>query len=937
MKVSNWKNIIVMVLMTTASAQLWGQPLAPTKWHRIRTPYVDVIFRGNIEREAQRLANRLEYVYEPVIQSLGTRPSRVALIIRNQEVCSNGFVALGPHRVELDTFPSQDYNFIGTNDWLSLLTVHEFRHVAQYAHLKQNFNVWAYRLGGDPCLGAMIFLNVPVWFLEGDTTSMETALTQGGRGRIPYFSLRYRVNLLTRNPFSYAKLVFGSFKDEVPNCYALGYHLITYLRRKYGPEVVADILQRTTLPRLFTTAVRQTTRNTLLQICADANRALKAHWEQQLQDLKLTQATGLNRRTHTDYIDYAYPQLDKEGNTIVLKSGIGTVAQFVKLDGKQRERHLLTPGNIIKNTSFSIAQNKMMWVETIPHSRWEKCSYGVIKYYDIQTKRLKTLRHKGRYGSAALSPDATQIVAFESDEAYNHQLVILDAETGQVVKRLPNPDNHFYLTPQWSEDGRQVLVVKNVQQKVTLSLIDIRTGEAQDLLPYSTEPIGCPTMKGKYVLYNSAYSGIDNIYAIDTTTRQRYQVTSRTYGAYNPIVSADDSWLIFNDFTRDGMDVVKTPFNPKQWTLLEEVENRSLHYYAPLVTQEGSRDVLAHLPNNTYPIQRYPLWRAWPKVHGWLTIKGAPINARNPKRPSELLQQLQLNILKASNLLGTTALDVDYLHNFKENKGQPSVKISYQGWYPVFSLEGNITKDYKSSDNSYDPYLGLTLGLPWQFMQGQYTHVLSLKAIGALEKEGMFTFYRQTYKSFFSRSSKKSDRDIYHPWRQELEILYRHTPLRGNYQDQYLGAYGELSFPGLRKHHSLRLRAVYGRQHKMTTRPGYYRAYAKGKRRTMIFNYDFPIFYPDWDMGYLLYVKRLRANIFYSWTDNVYPNKDTTRYANNVSLDLLADLHPTILFNIPLLSVGIKYLYSLEQRSHMLTGVFYLTLGPSSTKAAEAF
>ena len=92
MKVTSWKNIISTIWVAMVSTQLLGQPLSPTKWYRIRTPYIDIVFRGNIEREAQRLANRLEYIYEPVTESLGTRPPRVAAIIRNRKVRSNGFV-----------------------------------------------------------------------------------------------------------------------------------------------------------------------------------------------------------------------------------------------------------------------------------------------------------------------------------------------------------------------------------------------------------------------------------------------------------------------------------------------------------------------------------------------------------------------------------------------------------------------------------------------------------------------------------------------------------------------------------------------------------------------------------------------------------------------------------------------------------------------------
>ena len=254
----------------------------------------------------------------------------------------------------LFTFPPQDYNFIGTNDWLTYLLTHEFRHVAQYAFLKQNFNQLVYWLWGDLALGAMMSLNIPAWLFEGDAVGTETALTQSGRGRIPYFSLLYKTNLLEHRAFSYAKQTLGSFRDPVPSCYEVGYYLTTHLQRKYGATVISDILQNTTMPRFFYTAVKHRTGKSLLKIYEEANQELKSLWQAQLQGLKLTPAQRLTKRRHTDCTDYTYPQLDEEGNVIALKSGIGTVTQFVRLDDQGRESLLLTPGVIKKEVGFSI-------------------------------------------------------------------------------------------------------------------------------------------------------------------------------------------------------------------------------------------------------------------------------------------------------------------------------------------------------------------------------------------------------------------------------------------------------------------------------------------------------------------------------------------------------------------------------------------------------
>ena len=87
-----------------------------------------------------------------------------------------------------------------------------------------------------------------------------------------------------------------------------------------------------------------------------------------------------------------------------------------------------------------------------------------------------------------------------------------------------------------------------------------------NVLPFAQENVGHPVLKGDYLFFNSPVSGIDNIYVFDLRTKRRYQVTSSKYAAYNPSISGDGKTIYYNEQTRDGLDVVKIPFNPNAWT-----------------------------------------------------------------------------------------------------------------------------------------------------------------------------------------------------------------------------------------------------------------------------------------------------------------------------------------------------------------------------------
>src|SRR5690606_13389893 len=206
----------------------------------------------------------LEQLRDEGAESLGRAPRPITFILQNQSAVSNGFVSILPRRSEFFTMPTQDYNFIGTNDWLDLLTVHEYRHVVQYQHATRGFNKAIYYLFGSISLAGMAQAAAPPWFWEGDAVAVETALTPSGRGKIPNFSLLMKTNLLEGRRFNYHKQSLGSYKHRIPDSYVLGYHMVNYLRRKTDdPNIWGKITARSWnvpfIPFAFSNAIRKET------------------------------------------------------------------------------------------------------------------------------------------------------------------------------------------------------------------------------------------------------------------------------------------------------------------------------------------------------------------------------------------------------------------------------------------------------------------------------------------------------------------------------------------------------------------------------------------------------------------------------------------------------------------------------------------------------
>jgi hypothetical protein len=174
------------------------------KWKKIDTLHFEIIFPHEVEAKAQKVAHLLEAAYPLVSRGLEVLPKKISLILQNQSTISNGFVTLAPRRSEWYLTPAVDPELTNT-EWMKTLAVHEFRHVVQFQKSRQGVNrVFEIFLGEiGQALG--IGLSMPPWFLEGDAVGIETALTKGGRGRLPLFERAVLCHAPTAKPTSPAR------------------------------------------------------------------------------------------------------------------------------------------------------------------------------------------------------------------------------------------------------------------------------------------------------------------------------------------------------------------------------------------------------------------------------------------------------------------------------------------------------------------------------------------------------------------------------------------------------------------------------------------------------------------------------------------------------------------------------------------------------------
>jgi len=182
------------------------------------------------------VASNIEYLIAKQQNALDFSLRKITIVLNNQGVESNGYVASVPYHSMYYLTDAQDANMMGTQNWLDGLSIHEYRHVWQYNQMRSGLCSVFYFLMGDRGWGGYTHMIFPDWYFEGDAVMSETKYSNSGRGRVPSFSLVQRAMALDSVNYKYIKVRNGSYKRELPNHYEYGYNLVAYGTKKIGEE-----------------------------------------------------------------------------------------------------------------------------------------------------------------------------------------------------------------------------------------------------------------------------------------------------------------------------------------------------------------------------------------------------------------------------------------------------------------------------------------------------------------------------------------------------------------------------------------------------------------------------------------------------------------------------------------------------------------------------
>ncbi len=541
------------------------------KWTTAETDHFVVYWYQGEELAAQRLLQIAEPIHHKVTTALGWTPkSKTHVVLTDTTDTANGFAVAVPfNTIRLFvTAPQEGSSLENYDDWLTVLFTHELTHIV---HID--------KVGGMPSLLRGVFGSVidpnqvePRWIVEGLATYQETQLTSAGRGRASFAEMLIRAAVLADRfpPISRA----GGDTEQWPGGYVpyiFGVQFWQHLRDRYGDAAIKEFTRRTGnevfpffpfYPRLNGHA-KKAFGKSFYALWREWGQELRVRYNQEWERLSQSGLTPIERLTRHGGLVMA-PRVSPDGKRVVYSSSNGqgpAAIRVMDVDGKN-DKVLLE-----KYTADGFGWSPDSAVVAFGAEKlWQDFYlWSDIYTYSFDEKRVERKTRGARARTPEFKPDGTELV-FVTNDVSNNDLATLKVD--QSITWITNhTDWTQYSTPRWKPDGSVIAVSTWAQGGYRdVVLLDPKGKIVQRITAdraIDRDPTW--TADGQYLLFSSDRTGIANLYAYQPSEGRYYQVTNLLHGAFQPSVTPDGAWIVFQGYDADGYDVYRTAFDPKTW------------------------------------------------------------------------------------------------------------------------------------------------------------------------------------------------------------------------------------------------------------------------------------------------------------------------------------------------------------------------------------
>lgn len=691
--------ILLLALTMGASAQFYpsGADPAGVRWYQIKSPDYRIIYPEGLDSLALLYGRGLEAVKVPVGRSVGYEPNEayrrpMPVVLHPFTAVANGSVAWTPRHMELYTGP--DASAPDPMEWMTNLTIHESRHVAQMQFARdRGYGIFNW-LVGEMFPGAMSALYPGPALFEGDAVVAETALTSMGRGRSADFLEYYRVSFAEGDFRDWYVWRWGSQKKYTPDYYRAGYMLVGGVRFDYDAPLFADryydLLHERRMPLpLFN--LQRTVKDVSGRSLRDAWREIAAgrQLEWALDEAARAPFDDAKPLTAPDRRFSEYTRTVMAGDRILaVKTGMTASPRLVSV-GRDGEVSVLRPfASSAGDLRYSGALDRVFWSETVQDPRWEMKSSSRIRSMNPDGKDVVTLTREGRLFNPAPSPVDSRVSVTEYPDFGGSAVLVLDGESGAELARYRAPDSLQVVETAWV-DGR---IVASGISPSGFGLYDASGGFAMLLAPTRAK-IKQLESDGDKLYFVSDRLSVNELYRLQGGELKR--MSNNRFGGSDFVVEAGTDSVTFAALTTGGRMLYRAAVKP-----VDEDTDRLYDY--PMADGLSRQEAGLVRPDEAKPGEfsapsRYRKLPHLIKVHSW-----APVFVDSDAIASASFEQITASAgLGASvffqNDLGTSYGEIGYHASyFKEDLKIPywrhsgMLKYTYSGLYPVIELTGRF-------------------------------------------------------------------------------------------------------------------------------------------------------------------------------------------------------------------------------------------------------
>ncbi len=847
-------------------SQQFGAFPPSTRWRQLNSDTARVIYAPAAELQARRIMSLVHKVAADTALELGSRMRKVDIVLHNRTTLANGYVALAPFRSEFYLVPGSNIFDFGNLPWQENLAIHEYRHVHQYNNFRNGVSKFLSYVFGENGQAFANAITVPDWFFEGDAVYAETALTPQGRGRLSYFQSGYRSLWLENKKYSWQKLRNGSLKDYVPNHYQLGYLLANYGYLKYGnefwPKVTKDASAFKGLFYPFQKAVR---RHAGISYKTFRKEAFE-YYRQQVAEPGSSRGHHLvadpKQRTVTNFY---FPQQIANDSLLYLKSAYNKIPAFYIRDKEGEKKIALR--SISPEEWFGYRNGKIVYTAYSTHPRWSLVDHSDIVLLDIHTGKERRLTTGRKYFTPDLSPSGNKIVAVMMNDSLQTEIRVLQTANGTVTKNYSRPD-YFLSNPRFVDENRVVLGTRLPDATMAMQILDLQSGEWKQITPFSPNHFSLPFVDGNRVYFVSGASGNDDIYRVHLKDFSIQQLTGGATGNYYPSVYHDT--LTWSHFTSEGLALRSAALPLIQAGTLNAMQLQETREIYPVAFPANLLDSSSSLIQS----QPYSKSTGLFRFHSWLPTYSDPEYTVS---------------LYSDNILNTFSNELYYRYNENENSHAAGWNGVYGGWYPM--LNAGVEYTYKRELPYRNDYLTLDqlearvgYSIPLNFTKGKSYRLFNGGSNFVFNRVIPTGFYKDTFQAdsrfylhhylTWSHYLPRAVQHIFPKFGYTAGVQLRHFLEDGFSmidQSQWL-ANGQLFLPSFRNH-SLVITGAFQSVDTASTSFSNRFAFSRGyqdyyfrKMWRVSGNYHFPIAYPDFGIASIVYLQRLRANLFYDYT-----------------------------------------------------------------------